>query len=129
MHDTQDPHARSMVTSVTRNFTFEASHQLTWHHGKCANLHGHSYGLSVTVTGTVNADGIVVDFADLKAAVFTYVLDYYDHAHLNDLLPNPTAELIAADAARRLLEAGIPVTELTVRETANSSATVRIATI
>ena len=121
--------APRLMTSVTRTFTFEASHQLDWHPGKCANLHGHSYQLSVTIAGPVNSDGIVIDFADLKATVAEHVLDDYDHAHLNNLLPNPTAELIAADAATRLLDAGLPVTEVTVRETADCSATVRSATI
>lgn len=121
-----DADAPRLVTSVTRTFAFESSHQLEWHPGKCAKLHGHSYQLSVTVTGTVNSDGIIIDFADLKATVTKHVLDDYDHAHLNDLLPNPTAELIAADTATRLLDAGLPVTEVTIRETANCSATVHI---
>lgn len=127
----QDPEtaARRLMTSVTRIFTFEASHQLEWHPGKCAKLHGHSYQLSVTVGGPVNRDGIIIDFADLKAAVTKHFLDDYDHAHLNNLLPNPTAELIAADAATRLLDAGLPITEVTIRETANCFATVRIGTL
>lgn len=119
--------APQLETSLTGIFTFEASHQLEWHSGKCSRLHGHSYQLSVTVTGPVNGDGIVIDFAVLKAAVQAHVLDDYDHAHLNDLLSNPTAELIAADAATRLLAAGLPVSEVTIRETAKYSSTVRIA--
>ena len=120
--------APRLVTSVTRTFAFEASHQLKWHPGKCAKLHGHSYQLTVTVTGPVNSDGIIIDFAELKAAVTKHILDDYDHAHLNDFLPNPTAELIAADAAHRLLVAGLSVTEVTIRETAHCSATVSICT-
>lgn len=125
----QEPHsgAPQLTTSLTRIFTFEASHQLEWHPGKCARLHGHSYQLSVTVTGPVNRDGIVIDFADLKAVVQKHFLDDYDHVHLNDVLPSPTAELIAADAATRLLAAGLPVSEVTIRETAKCSSTVRIA--
>jgi 6-pyruvoyltetrahydropterin/6-carboxytetrahydropterin synthase len=115
-----------LVTTVTRRFTFEASHQLTWHPGKCAKLHGHSYVLDVTVERPLNADGIVIDFGDIKAAVMKHVLDEYDHQHLNDILPNPTAELIAADIASRLLDAGLPITAVTVAETASCSATVRI---
>jgi queuosine biosynthesis protein QueD len=117
---------RRLVTSVTRRFSFEASHQLPWHHGKCANLHGHSYQLDVTVTGNLTRDGIVVDFADLKATVKKHVLDDYDHAHLNDFLPNPTAELIAADIANRLFKVGLKMTKVTVHETAACSATVDV---
>lgn len=118
--------AGAHLTSVTRSFTFEASHQLSWHSGKCANLHGHSYGLDVTVNGPINANGVVTDFGDIKAAVTKHVLDEYDHAHLNDFLPNPTAELIALDITDRLLHAGLPVSMVKVRETAACVATVRV---
>jgi len=117
---------RRLVTSVTRRFSFEAAHQLPWHSGKCAKLHGHSYVLDVTVSNDLTTDGIIIDFADLKATVAKHVLDDYDHAHLNDFLPNPTAELIAADIASRLLRAGLTVVTVTVHETANCSATVQI---
>jgi len=127
MEENRNPN-RELVTSVTRRFTFEASHQLPWHPGKCARLHGHSYVLDVTVEGPLNADGVVIDFGDIKAAVTKHVLDKYDHHHLNDFLPNPTAELIAADIANRLLDAGLSVTAITVTETASCSATVRITT-
>ena len=86
-----------MHTSVTRTFTFEAAHQLPWHDGKCRNLHGHSYRLEVTVEGPIGPQGIVVDFADIKRVVERDVVDVYDHRYLNDLLDNPTAELIAAE--------------------------------
>lgn len=121
-----DHRNRVLVTSVTRRFTFEASHQLQWHSGRCAKLHGHSYVLDVTIEGPVNTNGIVIDFGDIKATVTKHVLDDYDHQHLNEILPNPTAELIAADIAKRLLDAGLPVTTIAVAETASCSATVRV---
>lgn len=117
---------RRLVTSVTGSFSFDAAHRLPWHPGKCANLHGHTYLLDVTVTGDLTPDGIVIDFADIKALVTKHVLDDYDHADLNDFLPNPTAELIAADIANRIIASGLAVTEVTVHETASCSATVRL---
>lgn len=117
-----------LLTSVRRQFTFEAAHQLTWHPGKCRNLHGHSYVLDVEVTCPLNDHGIVIDFSTLKDTVNEHVLADYDHAYLNDLLTNPTAELIAVDIAHRLRDAGLHVTEVTVHETATCSATVRLAT-
>ena len=125
MKETRNP-KQEMVTEVTRRFTFEASHQLPWHEGKCARLHGHSYVLDVTVQGPLNPDGIVIDFSDMKAAVTKHVLDKYDHQHLNDFLPNPTAEIIAADIANRLLDTGLNIAAITVAETASCSATVRV---
>lgn len=109
-----------MATSVTRAFTFEAAHQLPWHEGKCRNLHGHSYRLEVTVAGPVGEQGIVVDFADIRRVVEAEVLDRYDHTYLNDLLDNPTAELIADDCFKRLEAAGLAVSHVRLWETADS---------
>ena len=35
--------------SITKIFTFEAAHALLGYDGLCANIHGHSYRLEVTV--------------------------------------------------------------------------------
>lgn len=110
-----------MRTSVTRAFTFEAAHQLPWHSGACRNLHGHGYRLEVTVGGPINDDGIVIDFADLGAIVRRELLDRYDHVYLNDILDNPTAELIAQDAFKRLEAAGLEVARLRLWETDDCS--------
>ena len=110
-----------MHTRVTRCFSFEAAHQLEWHSGACKNLHGHSYRLQVTVSGPVTSDGIVIDFADLSEVVQREVIDRFDHTYLNDLLPNPTAELIAADIWERLITAGAVLHRLVLWETENSS--------
>ena len=39
------------VVRITKQFTFEAGHALYGYDGKCKNIHGHSYKLSVTVIG------------------------------------------------------------------------------
>jgi 6-pyruvoyltetrahydropterin/6-carboxytetrahydropterin synthase len=109
-----------MRTSVTRTFTFEAAHQLPWHEGKCRHLHGHSYRLEVTVEGPVGDNGIVVDFADIRAVVDREVIARYDHRYLNDLLDNPTAELLAAEIWKSVEAAGLDVARLRLWETADS---------
>jgi 6-pyruvoyltetrahydropterin/6-carboxytetrahydropterin synthase len=73
---------------ITKRFTLEMAHALHGHDGACANIHGHSYILEVTLLGVpLNEpghpkDGMVMDFADLKAMVKREVLDRYDHALL-----------------------------------------------
>ena len=109
-----------MQTSVTRTFTFEAAHQLPWHDGKCRNLHGHSYRLEVTVSGPIGPQGIVVDFAEIKRVVERDVIEAYDHRYLNDLLDNPTAELIAAEIWKTVEAADLPVTRIRLWETPDS---------
>ena len=110
-----------MRTRVIRSFTFEAAHRLPWHAGRCRDLHGHGYRLEVTVEGPVDANGVVLDFDDVKAVVQREVVDRYDHTYLNDLLDNPPAELVAADAWKRLEAAGLTPARLRLWETPNSS--------
>ncbi|NER14287.1 6-carboxytetrahydropterin synthase QueD [Leptobacterium flavescens] len=71
---------------ITKQFSFETGHALYGYDGKCRNVHGHSYKLSVTVIGTPIADtsnvkyGMVIDFGDLKKIVKEEVVDKFDHA-------------------------------------------------
>lgn len=109
----------SMRTSVTRSFTFEASHQLPFHAGKCKRLHGHGYRLEVTVEGPIGEDGMVMDFAEVKDVVRREVVDRYDHQHLNDLFANPTAEVVAGSIWESLTGAGLPVSRIRLWETAD----------
>lgn len=79
--------------SVTKIFTFDSAHRLDDYIGKCANLHGHTYKLEVTIKGRTDHRGIVVDFGDIKSIVNEKIIGPYDHRFLNDLLPfNTTAE-------------------------------------
>ncbi len=85
---------------------FAASHILEGHPGKCSRLHGHNWTVEVEVEARhLDAIGMAVDFADLKALV-KEVVDDMDHRHLNDLPDfhgvNPTAEHLAAVVYRRL---------------------------
>ena len=82
-----------MKISVTKCFGFEASHHLPNYDGACNRLHGHSYKLHVTVSGSVDeATGMILDFNVLKSTVKEMVVDRYDHRYLNDFFSNPTAE-------------------------------------
>src|SRR2546421_12500234 len=88
------------TVSLWKEFTFEAAHRLpgvpTGH--KCARLHGHSYRLIVHVSGDVDpVTGMVIDFADVKAAVKPLIEAHLDHYYLNEVegLDNPTSENVA----------------------------------
>ncbi|MBB4118516.1 6-pyruvoyltetrahydropterin/6-carboxytetrahydropterin synthase [Mesonia hippocampi] len=71
---------------ITKQFTFETGHALYGYDGKCKNVHGHSYKLSVTVIGTPIKEenhvklGMVIDFGDLKKIVKEEIVDVFDHA-------------------------------------------------
>ncbi len=110
-----------MRTRVTRAFAFEAAHQLLWHPGKCRRLHGHNYRLEVTVERPLDGNGVVLDFDDLRQVVDREIVERYDHQHLNDLMDNPTAELIAGEVWKRLEAAGLELVRLRLWETTDSS--------
>ncbi len=71
---------------ITKQFSFETGHALYGYDGKCKNVHGHSYKLSVTVIGSPISDtenvkyGMVIDFSDLKKIVREEIVDVFDHA-------------------------------------------------
>ncbi|MCF8273014.1 MAG: 6-carboxytetrahydropterin synthase [Flavobacteriaceae bacterium] len=71
---------------ITKQFSFETGHALYGYDGKCKNVHGHSYKLSVTVIGKPIKDnsnvkfGMVIDFGDLKYIVKEEIVNVFDHA-------------------------------------------------
>ena len=136
---------------VTKEFSFEMSHVLWNYDGPCRNVHGHSYRLFVTLSGTpVNEpghpkNGMVMDFTDLKNIVKKNIVDLFDHSVVvsknfdsgktemftkmfgNTVLVDyqPTCENLVADFAQRisgLLPLGVTLHNLKLYETASSFA-------
>jgi len=87
---------------LRREFTFDAAHRLTRYHGKCENLHGHTYRMAVDIRGCPDDEGMIIDFAKVKEIVGAEIISKLDHAYLNDLLPQPSAENIARYAFEHL---------------------------
>lgn len=86
------------LVEVTKEFTFDSSHKLMQYLGKCANLHGHTYKLQVTIVGTVNEIGLVLDFKVLKKIVEDKVVNSLDHEYINNVVEyNPTCENMVID--------------------------------
>lgn len=72
---------------VTKEFTFDTAHSLTFHEGKCRNLHGHTYKLQLSVVGTVVQDsepdsGMIADFGIIKKIVEDNWLSKVDHGYI-----------------------------------------------
>jgi 6-pyruvoyltetrahydropterin/6-carboxytetrahydropterin synthase len=137
---------------ITKQFTFETGHALYGYDGKCKNVHGHSYKLSVTVMGTPISDrnhvkfGMVIDFGDLKKIVKEEIVDVFDHATVfNSTTPHiqlanelksrdhhvilvdyqPTSENMVIDFAEKIkkrLPADITLYSLRLQETESSFA-------
>jgi 6-pyruvoyltetrahydropterin/6-carboxytetrahydropterin synthase len=92
-------------------------------------MHGHSYRLDVAVRGPLRNDGaaqgMVVDFDDIKRIVRERVIDVLDHQTLNEFVDNPTVERVVLWAWERLDGALEGLDELVLWETADSCALLR----
>ncbi len=80
---------------------FSTSHYLSGYNGKCANLHGHNWRVSVEIEGAkLDKLGMLVDFKELKSAL-EEIAEELDHSVINNhpyfkgKEINPTAENIA----------------------------------
>jgi 6-pyruvoyltetrahydropterin/6-carboxytetrahydropterin synthase len=80
---------------LRKEFTFDAAHNLVRYHGKCEALHGHTYRLAVVLEGEPDEEGMILDFTELSRIVKERVVSRLDHAYINDILEQPTAENIA----------------------------------
>jgi 6-pyruvoyltetrahydropterin/6-carboxytetrahydropterin synthase len=134
------------VYTISKRFTFDASHQLTGlrEGHKCMRLHGHTYTVELELQGTLNANGFVVDYDNLKPFK-EFIDNYLDHRDLNEALKQfsnspsqPSAENLAAwlyDMAVSVLRKegmyGTPIphyvriSAVRVQETPNTSAEYR----
>jgi len=74
------------ILRLTRVFHFDMAHVLLNYHGKCKNIHGHSYKLEVTVKGVPCNDdtspqkGMLIDFSDFKKLIHDEIITVWDHA-------------------------------------------------
>ena len=118
---------------ISVDHTFAAGHALRNYKGKCENVHGHNYKVRVTLAGDkLNAEGLLMDFAELRAAIKT-LLEKLDHHYLNDIPPfdklNPSAENLAryvcGEIEPRAADQSLQVQSVTVWETETTSATYR----
>lgn len=126
---------------------FDSAHFLAGYNGKCANLHGHHWVISVeagqeSLQKTGEKRGMIIDFSDLKKAVRA-LADAYDHALIYEAgslkaatltalrdegfrmieVPfRPTAEHFAKAFYEALSADGMPVLRVTVYETPDNCA-------
>ncbi|MGB7296530.1 MAG: 6-carboxytetrahydropterin synthase [Candidatus Aminicenantales bacterium] len=101
--------------------TFQAAHFLKEYKGKCEKIHGHTFRVEAVVeVRELDRTGIGLDFTRIKAAL-AQVLP--DHTLLNDVYPfNPSAENLARQFFSELKK-HFPVSEVTVWESEDASAT------
>jgi 6-pyruvoyltetrahydropterin/6-carboxytetrahydropterin synthase len=113
---------------LEKSFTFEASHQLPNHDGKCKHLHGHSWHGKLIVEGQrLNLKGpkvgMLVDYGDLSIMVRYLRDEFLDHYHLNESLgmENPTSENIARWIFKQLYKQLPDLVAVVIEETCTTS--------
>lgn len=109
---------------IYKEFIFESAHRLpnVPEGHKCGRLHGHSFKVTIYVSGEVDkTTGWIIDFADIKKA-FKPLYDRLDHYYLNDIegLENPTSEVLAMWIWERLLPNLPSLSKIVVNETCTS---------
>lgn len=126
---------------------FDAAHFLTDYDGKCENLHGHRWRVvAYLATDKLQSEGqmkdMVIDFGDFKQALRN-LTEAFDHSFVVEegslmektiacleeeefrlsIVPfRTTAENFARYFAEKLIEQGLPVSQVDVYETPNNCA-------
>ena len=114
---------------ISKDFKFDAAHNLINYHGKCEKLHGHTYKLRVVLEGQPDSEGMIMDFAELSSLVKQKIISRLDHAYLNEIISQPSAENIALwvwdELEKFLTRENCKLYEIHIWETANSRVIVR----
>ncbi|WP_291994266.1 6-carboxytetrahydropterin synthase QueD [Candidatus Accumulibacter sp. ACC003] len=73
---------------ITRRLEFDAGHRIPDHKSQCRHLHGHRYAIEITLGGEIiqqagdPANGMVMDFSEIKDLARQHLVDAWDHAFL-----------------------------------------------
>lgn len=103
---------------ITRRLEFDAGHRIPDHASQCKHLHGHRYVIEITLTGDIiqaagnPANGMVMDFGQIKQIAKRHLVDQWDHAFLAFRGDTPVVDFLATlpDHKTVLLEA-VPTAE------------------
>jgi 6-pyruvoyltetrahydropterin/6-carboxytetrahydropterin synthase len=103
---------------ITRRLEFDAGHRIPDHASQCKHLHGHRYVIEITLTGDIiqaannPANGMVMDFGDIKQIAKRHLVDLWDHAFLAFRGDTPVVDFLSSlpDHKTVLLDA-VPTAE------------------
>ena len=128
-----------LMYKIIVKIKFEYAHRLIHHQGKCRHVHGHSGKATIEfASNTLDKNGFVKDFNDVKTPLEKWINQFWDHAYLaneNDPLlsafsaegmkiftfpSEPTAEVMAKqlfEQATTLECMGVILHRVTIQET------------
>ena len=73
---------------ITRRLEFDAGHRIPDHKSQCRHLHGHRYAIEISLRGDIigrpgdAANGMVMDFSEVKSLAMQHLVQLWDHAFL-----------------------------------------------
>ena len=119
---------------ITRRLEFDAGHRIPDHKSQCRHLHGHRYAIEITLRGEIirqegnAANGMVMDFSEVKALARRHLVDVWDHAFLayvgdtriveflNSLPEHKTVILDCVPTAENLAEKAFSILDAVFRD-------------
>ncbi len=118
---------------LTVEDNFSSAHQLRGYKGKCENMHGHNWKVTLSIKGSeLDNIGLLIDFHEIKG-ILKDIMNYLDHKNLNETAPfdtiNPSSENIAryiCEEVERSLKTGykgVTAESVTVWESGTSRCT------
>jgi len=131
-----------MMYKISVEIEFDYAHRLSYHEGKCCNIHGHRGTAIVTVEADkLGEKDLVIDFENIKSPVEKWIDEHWDHAlllngedpflHVFEQIKtrlylfeghDPTAEIMARELYSVCHSLKIPATQVTVKESRSSEA-------
>jgi 6-pyruvoyltetrahydropterin/6-carboxytetrahydropterin synthase len=84
---------------ITIEHNFETAHRLPVLTGKCQNIHGHSWRVTIFIEGDLDENGIIVDFGRVKSIIRTWIDKYLDHGAMLGW-EDPMREAFIADGSK-----------------------------
>lgn len=95
---------------ITRRLEFDAGHRIPDHKSQCRHLHGHRYAIEITLSGQIiekdgdAANGMVMDFSEVKTLAKTHLVDRWDHAFLVYRKDRTVADFLATLPGHKTVE-------------------------
>lgn len=108
------------MIQITKVIEWDMGHRVPNHKSKCRNPHGHRYRLELTVAGPVgatsgdSAEGMVLDFGDVKSLMMSRIHDALDHGfmvHAGDSVLRPLFEDLQRQGFKVIVTPFVPTAE------------------
>ena len=97
---------------ITVKVKYEYAHRLIHHAGKCRFVHGHSGEATIEfASNTLDVNGFVMDFGDVKEPLKIWIDAHWDHAYLANE-SDPLLQVFSKEKMKTFTFPGEPTAEM-----------------